>query len=128
MCSTSTWSPCARLSMEDGRSRQAPAVLISPRAQVTVAPGKTETRLPIVPGLTMQGIPPNNLHLLDIVEKQSRAVGSAREAACRMPSFHPSFLEEAYESCRRLCSEYAKTFYLGTDRRLSNALAALSGP
>ncbi|KAI3414729.1 uncharacterized protein J3R85_015901, partial [Psidium guajava] len=28
--------------------------------------------------------------------------------------FHPAFLDEAYERCRKLCAEYAKTFYLGT--------------
>ncbi|CAI9774469.1 unnamed protein product [Fraxinus pennsylvanica] len=30
------------------------------------------------------------------------------------PSFHPMFLEEAYDQCKNICEEYAKTFYLGT--------------
>ncbi|KAJ0778490.1 putative 15-cis-phytoene synthase [Helianthus annuus] len=30
------------------------------------------------------------------------------------PEFHPEFLDEAYDRCRDICAEYAKTFYLGT--------------
>ncbi|MED6135610.1 platinum sensitivity [Stylosanthes scabra] len=28
--------------------------------------------------------------------------------------FEPNFLKDAYEMCRKICKEYAKTFYLGT--------------
>ncbi|XP_031385686.1 phytoene synthase 2, chloroplastic-like [Punica granatum] len=115
MRSTSAWSPSARLSVREGISIQRrSAVVTSPRAQVTVAPRKTKTGLRIVPELPKEGIPLNDLHLLEIVERQSKANGLAREDAGRRPGFHPLFLEEAYESCRRLCAEYAKTFYLGT--------------
>ncbi|KAJ8760153.1 hypothetical protein K2173_011009 [Erythroxylum novogranatense] len=53
-------------------------------------------------------------HIHEIVEKQSNLDNLANQDACRKPEFHPVFLEEAYESCRMICSEYAKTFYLGT--------------
>ena len=34
---------------------------------------------------------------------------------CQKPEFHPMFLEEAYDKCRNICVEYAKTFYLGNN-------------
>ncbi|KAG7951156.1 hypothetical protein I3843_13G152600 [Carya illinoinensis] len=50
----------------------------------------------------------------EIVERQSQKNNLAREDPCKKPRFHPMFLEEAYERCRNICAEYAKTFYLGT--------------
>ncbi|MED6134325.1 platinum sensitivity [Stylosanthes scabra] len=32
----------------------------------------------------------------------------------KKPRFEPNFLKDAYEMCRKICKEYAKTFYLGT--------------
>ncbi|KAI4368584.1 hypothetical protein MLD38_017128 [Melastoma candidum] len=81
------------------------------RAQVTVAPNHPGFRKeqPQHP-LTDQGISLNELRLHEVVEKQTRTRGSMG----RKPRFEPSFLDESYEQCRRLCAEYAKTFYLGT--------------
>ncbi|KAJ0021568.1 hypothetical protein Pint_31369 [Pistacia integerrima] len=81
---------------------------------VTMAP--REKSSVIFPGLSKQGIPHTDLHVRDIVERQSQQASLfGKEDACRRkPEFHPLFLEEAYERCRKICAEYAKTFYLGT--------------
>ncbi|XP_073261008.1 bifunctional 15-cis-phytoene synthase, chromoplastic-like [Populus alba] len=50
----------------------------------------------------------------EIVERRSQANSLSKQDICRKPEFHPAFLEEAYERCRNICAEYAKTFYLGT--------------
>ncbi|KAJ9183129.1 hypothetical protein P3X46_007035 [Hevea brasiliensis] len=87
------------------------------RAQVITAPNKPSgiTSTTASPQLLKQGIPHSDLHILEIVERQSQASTClAHQDTCRKPEFHPSFLEEAYERCRNICAEYAKTFYLGT--------------
>ncbi|KAK2641487.1 hypothetical protein Ddye_023250 [Dipteronia dyeriana] len=81
------------------------------RAGITIAPRETISK--VFPGLSKQGIPHSDLKVGEIVDKQSQANYLAVEDACRRkPEFHPMFLEEAYERCRKLCAEYAKTFYL----------------
>lgn len=80
---------------------------------VTMAPREMSTV--ILPELSKQGTPHTDLYVREIVERQSQqACLFGKEDACRRkPEFHPSFLEEAYERCRNICAEYAKTFYLG---------------
>ncbi|KAL6341251.1 hypothetical protein AAG906_032369 [Vitis piasezkii] len=82
------------------------------RAEVIVAP-KKRTSTHNVPELSKQGIPHTDLHVREIVKRQSTDK-SAMFDVCQKPQFHPMFLEEAYERCRNICAEYAKTFYLGT--------------
>ncbi|KAJ9697780.1 hypothetical protein PVL29_007074 [Vitis rotundifolia] len=82
------------------------------RAEVIVAP-KKRTSTHNVPELSKQGIPHTDLHVREIVKRQSTDK-SAMFDVCQKPHFHPMFLEEAYERCRNICAEYAKTFYLGT--------------
>ncbi|WCJ28823.1 Phytoene synthase chloroplastic [Euphorbia peplus] len=57
-----------------------------------------------------------NIHQIrEIIEKQIQPDDDHCELRLkRQPKFHPEFLEEAYESSRMICSDYAKTFYLGT--------------
>ncbi|KAF6155243.1 hypothetical protein GIB67_019769 [Kingdonia uniflora] len=65
--------------------------------------------------LPRHGISHTDLRLGEIVDRQSNPNNIATENAFRRKSeFGTSFLEEAYERCRHLCAEYAKTFYLGT--------------
>lgn len=79
-----------------------------------IAAPKNPQRLKF-PTLSKQGIPLADLNVDEIVERQSHANNFSREESCKKKQqFHPSFLEEAYESCRKICAEYAKTFYLGT--------------
>lgn len=87
--------------------------LIMSKSGVIAAP-KNPQRLKF-PTLSKQGIPLADLNVDEIVERQSHANNFSREESCKKKQqFHPSFLEEAYESCRKICAEYAKTFYLGT--------------
>lgn len=87
---------------------------ISAARAVTIAPRRRS--LEIFPGLSKQGIPLTDLHVSEIVERQSQPGNSlSLEDECKTkPEFHPMFLEEAYERCRKICAEYAKTFYLGS--------------
>nr|KYP32047.1 hypothetical protein KK1_047372 [Cajanus cajan] len=61
--------------------------------------------------LSKQGLPLADLHVQEVVHRQSQII-----SPCSMPKpqFDPSFLNDAYEMCRNICAEYAKTFYLGT--------------
>ncbi|XWS52401.1 hypothetical protein CRYUN_Cryun11dG0067300 [Craigia yunnanensis] len=79
------------------------------RAEVITAPKISIT----FPGLTKQVIPHTDLQVQEIVRRQSWPNNLAKECNCRKPQFHSIFLEEAYEKCRNICEEYAKTFYLG---------------
>ena len=80
---------------------------------VTAAPRSSETLK--FQTLSKQGIALGHLKVEEIVERQSEGNHFLREEGCkRKMKFQASFLEEAYESCRKICAEYAKTFYLGT--------------
>ncbi|KAF8041102.1 hypothetical protein BT93_B3121 [Corymbia citriodora subsp. variegata] len=82
------------------------------RAQVTVAPKSSSFHT--FPELSKHVISLTDLQLVEIVEKQSRTGRIFPDSEHRKLQFHPAFLDEAYERCRKLCAEYAKTFYLGT--------------
>ncbi|CAK9180141.1 unnamed protein product [Ilex paraguariensis] len=83
------------------------------RSEVTIAaPKRKSTRG--APELSLRGIPHTDLHVNEIVQRQSQKSAMFADDTCRRPQFQPMFLEEAYEQCRNICAEYAKTFYLGT--------------
>ena len=82
------------------------------KAQVTVAPNPTKDIT--YPQLSKQGMCLADLHLQEVVERQTRPAKFITIPR-KKPQFRPGFLEEAYESCRKICAEYAKTFYLGAN-------------
>ncbi|CAL5425705.1 unnamed protein product [Camellia sinensis] len=89
------------------------------RAELATAPKQIRPRS--IPELSVLGIPHTDLHVSEIVQRQSsyhtnNFATVDHDDSCRNinPQFHPTFLEEAYQRCRNLCAEYAKTFYLGT--------------
>ncbi|KAK6925797.1 Squalene/phytoene synthase [Dillenia turbinata] len=86
--------------------------ILTTRAEVIAVPKKA--RQFTMPELSKQGIPHKDLHLGEIVKRQTQSNNSVFEEACRKPKFSPAFLQEAYERCREICADYAKTFYLGT--------------
>ncbi|CAK7339137.1 unnamed protein product [Dovyalis caffra] len=67
------------------------------------------SRLAFLP-LLKEVIPHTDLHVHKIVERQSLA----EEHPFRRRKFDPLFLKEAYEGCRKICAEFAGTYYLGT--------------
>ncbi|KAL8122033.1 hypothetical protein AgCh_018679 [Apium graveolens] len=81
------------------------------RAEATVAAPNRKIATKFTE-LSVQSIPHSNLHITEIVKRQTNR--SFAYQSCRKPQFDPAFLDEAYEQCKNLCSEYAKTFYLGT--------------
>ncbi|KAK2978916.1 hypothetical protein RJ640_019231 [Escallonia rubra] len=86
------------------------------RAEMTTvaAPKRAATTFRL-PELSVQGIPHSDLQVREIVQRQSYTKSLAEDDhACKKPQFHPAFLDEAFERCRVICAEYAKTFYLGT--------------
>lgn len=110
MCSTYSPIPKPFHTVIIGRpSTRKSGVLL--RAQVTVAPKSSS--LHTLPELPKQVISLNDLQLVEIVEKQSRTGSLFAESEHWKPQFKTAFLDVAYERCRKLCAEYAKTFYLG---------------
>lgn len=79
------------------------------RAEVTVAP-KQSGGMRVFPELSKLA----DLRIQEVVKRQTPIHNLVRQDhACRKPQFHPTFLREAYERCRKICEEYAKSFYLG---------------
>ncbi|RWR77669.1 Squalene/phytoene synthase [Cinnamomum micranthum f. kanehirae] len=78
------------------------------RTHVPVAP--KIVKFPQSPKL---GIPYTDQRVREIAQRQSQP-NLAMEKGSNGPEFAPTFLEEAYERCKNVCAEYAKTFYLGT--------------
>ncbi|KAL4380312.1 hypothetical protein AHAS_Ahas04G0020900 [Arachis hypogaea] len=56
------------------------------------------------------GVPLADLHVDEVVEWQCQ---NGNFATTTKPRFEPCFLKDGYEMCRKICKEYAKTFYLG---------------
>lgn len=88
----------------------------STRAQVTLAPKQQSSGMRVFPELSKQGVPLADLRIQEIVRRQSpiHSLVMRQHLVCRKPQFHPLFLQEAYERCRKICAEYAKSFYLGS--------------
>ncbi|KAL2540852.1 Phytoene synthase [Abeliophyllum distichum] len=80
------------------------------RAEVAIAVPKKKNES-FYPKLSVQG---TGKIIHEIVQRQSQSNGLAIHDVCRKPDFNPMFLEEAYDQCKNICEEYAKTFYLGT--------------
>lgn len=82
-------------------------------SELTMVPKHSRTAL--FPQLSKQRVSVADLHVQEVVEKQSRIADFDTPCFSNFkPRFEPSFLKNAYEMCRNICAEYAKTFYLGT--------------
>ncbi|CAM8967703.1 unnamed protein product [Rhodiola kirilowii] len=87
------------------------------RAEAVIAdPRRTRSSPQLFPQLSKLGVPHSDLQVNEIVERQSMAKngGFIGDSAFTKAKFEPMFLNKAYERCRHICAEYAKTFYLGT--------------
>ncbi|XP_061360583.1 phytoene synthase 2, chloroplastic-like [Gastrolobium bilobum] len=81
------------------------------RSEVTIAPKqRTES---MFPQLSKQGVPLADLRVQEVVQRQFHRAHYPTSSTS-MPQFDPNFLNDANEMCRKICAEYAKTFYLGT--------------
>ncbi|KAJ4847000.1 Syntaxin-like protein psy1 [Turnera subulata] len=113
MCSTfsiSSAMPC--IGETTDKFRYPKSKVRMARAEVITAPRPANSQA--YPRLLKHGIPHIDLHLQEIVERQSSQGNILPlQDLCRKPEFHPMFLQEAYERCKTICAEYAKTFYLG---------------
>ncbi|XP_022943564.1 phytoene synthase 2, chloroplastic-like [Cucurbita moschata] len=110
MTSSISLTPNPRIVIGECEGKRSRVRVTMSRGGVIAAPTSPQTLK--FPTLSKQGIPLADLHVDEIVERQSRANHSSQP--CNTLQLHPSFLEEAYESCRKICAEYAQTFYLGT--------------
>ncbi|KAI3791292.1 hypothetical protein L2E82_05022 [Cichorium intybus] len=81
--------------------------------EFTITARVVAPRRPTLPELSLKGIPHTDLHVREIVQRQLHTRRTDHDV-CRKPEFNPEFLEDAYDRCRDICAEYAKTFYLGT--------------
>lgn len=83
------------------------------RSEVTLAPKqRTESMFPL---LSKQGVSLADLHVQEVVERQCQTSNFDTLSPCSKPKFEPNFLMDSYEMCRKICAEYAKTFYLGAN-------------
>lgn len=85
----------------------------SARSEVAIAIPKRRQSVNFQTELSVHGISCTDLSVHEVVKRQSRNIASPTLNLCSKPGFNPMFLEEAYDRCRDLCAEYAKTFYLG---------------
>jgi len=112
MSSTLSLTPKAYTRESNGKLLPQKSMLTTIRAEVITAPKQRSLRN--FPELSIQGIPVGDFHVREIVQRQSKTHNTAYKGTSRKSQFDSSFLEEAYERCRNICAEYAKTFYLGT--------------
>ncbi|XP_047308854.1 phytoene synthase 2, chloroplastic-like [Impatiens glandulifera] len=102
--------PCM---ISTSRSLQAKTYGVIIRAKVAISPKN-------FPELSVQGIPHPDFHIREIVQRQTRTkplfntATKEEEGLGKSNLLRAAVLEEAYERCRYICDEYAKTFYLGT--------------
>lgn len=83
------------------------------RSEVTMVP-KHRT-MTMFPQLSKQvGVSVADLHVQEVVDRQSYTANFSTLAPTSKSQFDPNFLKDAYDMCRDICAEYAKTFYLGT--------------
>ena len=75
------------------------------RSEISVAPNPIQGRQ-----LSKQGFPLTDLHVQEVVHRQSQIISPGSKPKLQI---HSTFLNDAYEMCRNICAEYAKTFYLG---------------
>lgn len=70
----------------------------------------------IFPRLSTQGMLQSDVHIREIAERRSLANNllDKGDAFRSKPQLDAMFLDEAYERCRKICAEFAKTYYLGT--------------
>ncbi|XP_073153760.1 phytoene synthase 2, chloroplastic-like [Henckelia pumila] len=86
----------------------------SVRSEVIISiPKKLRKDSSHLPELSRNGGRSTDSVVREVVERQSKNI-DPNTYERRKPSFHPMFLDEAYERCKDICAEYAKTFYLGT--------------
>lgn len=111
MSSTFSLAPKPYIRESNGKLLPSKSMLTTIRAEVITAP--KQRRMRVFPELSIQGIPVSDLHVQEIVQRQSKTYNMTNEGTSQKSQFDPSFLEEAYERCRNICAEYAKTFYLG---------------
>ncbi|XP_014521685.1 phytoene synthase 2, chloroplastic-like [Vigna radiata var. radiata] len=103
--SSVTVKPCS-MSMSNKKACRSRRRFSVTRSEITVAPNPQHKRQ-----LSKQGFPLTDLHVQEVVHRQTQII-----SPCSKPNvqFHSTFLNDAYEMCRNICAEYAKTFYLGT--------------
>lgn len=102
--SSVTVKPCS-MSMSNKKACRSRRRFSVTRSEITVAPNPQHKRQ-----LSKQGFPLTDLHVQEVVHRQTQII-----SPCSKPNvqFHSTFLNDAYEMCRNICAEYAKTFYLG---------------
>ncbi|KAL2940732.1 Phytoene synthase chloroplastic [Bienertia sinuspersici] len=57
-----------------------------------------------------KGVDPfTELQVQQVMERQSKSFIPTKQT-----SFHPNLVEQAYESCRKICAQQSTTYYLGS--------------
>ncbi|TYH66678.1 hypothetical protein ES332_D06G139700v1 [Gossypium tomentosum] len=110
MCITLSLSSKPCIGVCNGSLQSPKSMVTTARTEVITAPKRPNT----FPGLTKQGISDIDLRVQEVVRRQSWTNSLDGEVNCRKPPFEPMFIDDAYDKCRNICAEYAKTFYLGT--------------
>ncbi|KAL1320001.1 hypothetical protein HN51_064764 [Arachis hypogaea] len=88
------------------------AVMVAPKQRRRELLGESSGTVIMFPHhLSKQGVPLADLHVHEVVEWQCQ---NGNFGTTTKPRFEPCFLNDGYEMCRKICKEYAKTFYLGT--------------
>ncbi|XP_039053537.1 phytoene synthase 2, chloroplastic-like [Hibiscus syriacus] len=111
MCITLSFTSKPGIGARNGSVPVLKSMPATARSQVIAVP-----IIPVAfPGSTKQCISDMDLGVNEVVRRQSWPNYLASKAGnSRRSRFDPMFINEAYDKCRTICAEYAKTFYLGT--------------
>lgn len=115
MCSTFSLAAKPSIGESRGKILSLQVINSAARSELNINIPREKNSI-ILPRLSTQGMLQSDVHICEIAERQSLANNlSDKGVAFRSkPQLDAMFLDEAYERCRKICAEYAKTYYLGT--------------
>lgn len=115
MCST--FSVAAKPSIGESRGKILSQQVINSgaRSELNINIPREKNSI-IFPRLSTQGMLQSDVHIREIAERRSLANNllDKGDAFRSKPQLDAMFLDEAYERCRKICAEFATTYYLGT--------------
>lgn len=115
MCSTFSLAAKPSIGESRGKIWSLQVINSAARSELNINIPREKNSI-IFPRLSTQGMLQSDVHICEIAERQSLAnnLSDKGDAFRSKPQLDAMFLDEAYERCRKICAEYAKTYYLGT--------------
>ncbi|KAL2940726.1 Phytoene synthase 2 chloroplastic [Bienertia sinuspersici] len=95
------------------RRRRQPKLKVPKTATITTDLLRTKRKSSLVVLVYNKGVDPfTEIQVQQVMERQSKGLNPRKQTY-----FQPKLLEQAYESCRKICADRSTTYYLGWGQR-----------